>query len=255
MRIGFVGTGTIAAAIIRGIAKTGWEQPITVSPRGAKLATALADEIPNVAIAQSNQGVVDASDWVFLSIRPQVADDVVRDLHFADHHMIVSLIATKSISKIGSLIGGGAKIHRAVPLPFVEHGLGGTPIHPPDVVLESFFNRLGRAIVVQDESDLDLLLAASATMGGHFTLAAALSDWLEGQGVAAKDARSYVLQLMVGLADSAKRGQVPDFHDLAVEFSTRGGLNEQFRTHLKSSGVTSSYQAGLDAVLHRVTGT
>ncbi|MGO8658826.1 NAD(P)-binding domain-containing protein, partial [Rhizobium ruizarguesonis] len=63
------------------------------SPRSAHIAATLADEFAAVRIAKDNQDVVERSDMVFLAIRPQVAEEVVRALSFRDSQMVVSLVA------------------------------------------------------------------------------------------------------------------------------------------------------------------
>lgn len=254
MRPGFVGTGTIASSIIRGLALSGWSEEIVVSPRGAKTAKELADDFPLVTIATSNQAVIDAADLVVLSIRPQVAEGLLPELHIPHDKPTISLIAAWSLARVSNALRGHPLVHRAVPLPFVAQRLGRTPVFPPDPSVLAFFDRLGQAIPITDEASIDLLLSASATMGGHYAIAATLADWLMSGGVPEESAQAYVLQLMVGLADSASRAGRTDFSTLAVEFSTPGGLNEQFREHLRTSGTTSGYKAGLDAIHRRING-
>ena len=68
-RIGFIGTGHIAAPMVRFLAERGHE--ITVSERNAETAQALR-ACHGVSIA-TNQDVLDRSDIVFLCVRPHVA--------------------------------------------------------------------------------------------------------------------------------------------------------------------------------------
>ena len=49
MRVGFLGTGEITAAMVRGLKGQGHR--ILVSPRNAAMAATLAAEVPEVAIA------------------------------------------------------------------------------------------------------------------------------------------------------------------------------------------------------------
>ena len=83
LQLGFIGTGTITEAIVTGLVSGDGPMPeIFVSPRSAKTAARLADMSPQVTVAPDNQGVVDAADMVFLAVRPNVAQDVVRALRF-----------------------------------------------------------------------------------------------------------------------------------------------------------------------------
>ena len=74
MRLGFIGTGDITRAMVRGLAGQGHQ--ILISPRNATIAATLAAEVPGVSIA-SNEEVVAGSDVVFLCLLARVAVDVV----------------------------------------------------------------------------------------------------------------------------------------------------------------------------------
>lgn len=65
MRLGVIGTGTIATAAMRGIAGDGHQ--ITVSRRSAANAEGLARDFANVSVAD-NQTVLDQSDVVFVAL-------------------------------------------------------------------------------------------------------------------------------------------------------------------------------------------
>jgi len=65
MRLGVTGCGTIASAVVRGVADDG--HSIAVSERSSTHANALAEAYENVRIAD-NQAVVDASDVIFLGL-------------------------------------------------------------------------------------------------------------------------------------------------------------------------------------------
>ncbi|WP_182084384.1 NAD(P)-binding domain-containing protein [Aureimonas sp. ME7] len=89
MVLGFIGTGTIAAAMVDGL--RGGD--ILVSPRGTAVPAELSARHEGVRVADGNQSVVDGSDTVVLSVRPQVAEEIVRDLRFRRDQRVVSLIA------------------------------------------------------------------------------------------------------------------------------------------------------------------
>src|SRR3546814_5110849 len=80
-RLGFIGTGTIAAAIVAGLALSG-EEPILLSPRNADIAARLSARFSHVGVANDNQAVLDQTDLVILAVRPPIADSVLEDLKF-----------------------------------------------------------------------------------------------------------------------------------------------------------------------------
>jgi pyrroline-5-carboxylate reductase len=254
MALGFIGTGTIAAAIVRGLRRAGNSQPIVVSPRNAGLAASLAIEFEDVTVADSNQKVLDQCDTVFIAVRPQVVDAVMGELRFAPRHCVVSLVATVSLQRLEGLVAPAGRLLRAVPLPFVAMGLGGTLLYPADAELGALFDQLGRTLVMANEDDIDILTVASSTMASAFAAQAAIDAWLVDHGVAPAQSRAYLSQLATGLAASAAEHPETSYAQLTHEFATPGGLNEQLRVDLDQAGMPEAYRAGLDALLARVKG-
>jgi len=115
-RVGFIGVGTIAEALITGMCAAG-EQRATflLSPRNADIARRLAKRFSSVEVAGDNQAVIDGSDIIFLAVRPQVAADVLGTLKFRRDQRIVSLIATFDVARLRTLVAPASTIARAAP--------------------------------------------------------------------------------------------------------------------------------------------
>jgi len=252
MTFGFVGTGTITEAIIRGMRGAGMSEPIVVSPRNSEIAARLAANLADVSIAGDNQGVVDRADTVVLAVRPQIVQQVVGELHFRAEQTVVSLVATLGIKELAEMVAPASSLVRAVPLPFVEHRLGPTLVYPPHAEIAALFDRLGKAIVLSEESQIDVMTVASSTMGSYFATMGWITDWLREGGIDEALARSYLSTMWFGLADAAQRHPERDFPTLSREYSTAGGLNEQLKTGLEAEGVGEFYAKGLDALLERI---
>jgi pyrroline-5-carboxylate reductase len=253
MRLGFVGTGAITTAIVTGLnASDGSGETILVSPRNAETAAALATKFANVTVAASNQAVLDGSDVVIIAIRPQVADDILPTLNFRPDHYVISLMAIIPLEQVAALVAPAAKVVRAIPLPMVANRRGPTPIYPADPLAAALFNRLGSAIAAESAEQFSAFSAATATMAPFFGFAGEIAGWMARHGIPAQDAYRYVAQIFLGLSDIAVRERVHDFTDLAGEFATRGGINEQAARHLRDSGALAEVSAALDAVLQRL---
>ncbi|MDB5529625.1 MAG: F420-dependent oxidoreductase [Devosia sp.] len=254
MTLGFVGTGTITAAIVRGLRRDGDDRPIVLSPRNAVLATELAAGLPDVQVAASNQDVLDRCDTVFIAVTPQVVAEVMGDLRFEPRHRVISLVATVSMRRLSELVEPAGRLRRAVPLPFVAVGLGGTLLYPTDPEIAALFDRLGRAITLASEDDIDVLTVASATMSAYFATMANIDSWLVEKGIPAEQSRAYLAQLGIGLAAAAADHPNVSYAQLVHNYATPGGLNEQLRQHLDKTGAQQSYSEGLDALFTRVKG-
>lgn len=249
MTLGFIGTGTIAAAMVEGLGGG----DILLSPRGAGVAGALAARFPGVSVAVSNQAVVDGCDTVVLAVRPQVAEEVIRALRFRSGQKIISLIAATGTNRITDWISLDLAVIRAIPLPFVAERQGVTPVYPPDPEVMALFDRLGTAIPCRTIEEFDLLAVGSAIMGSTFGILETVQGWLQGQGLPEAAARAYLggLASCLGtVAETSPKG----FATLRQEYSTKGGLNEQVFRVFQEMGGTRALTGGLDSVLTRVTG-
>lgn len=251
MTYGFVGTGNITEAIVTGLL-AGEGPAIVVSPRSAATAARLAALSERVRVAQDNQHVVDAADMVFLAIRPDVAEAVVRALRFRPGQRVVSLVATVDHAALQSWIGVPVDIVRAIPLPFVATRSGVTAIFPPDPAVEALFSGLGTAVACETIKEYDLLATASALMGSYFGIMDHAVGWLTENGLPEASARAYLASLFSSLSTVAERDASRSLEDLRHEYSTKGGLNEQIFTQFREGGGLDALTRGLDSVLKRV---
>ncbi|OLP58110.1 pyrroline-5-carboxylate reductase [Xaviernesmea oryzae] len=252
MKLGFVGTGAITEAIVTGLCGEDESITVTLSPRNADRAAALAARFASVAVAADNQAVIEAGkDIVFLAIRPQIAEAVLRPLHFRQRQKVVSLIAATDRQTLLEWIGAEVELTQAIPLPFVAERKGVTALYPPDEAVSSLFDRLGRAIACESREDYDLLAAASALMGTYFGMMEHLTGWLTEKGMAQEKARAYLAPLFASLAQTASQSDLP-LDELRAEFSTRGGLNEQVFRDFEQKGGTAALTAAMDRVLTRI---
>ena len=249
MTLGFIGTGAIAAAMVEGLAP----DRILLSPRGASVAADLAARFAGVTIAASNQAVVDGSDLVVLSVRPQVAEAVIRALRFRPGQKVLSLIAATGIDHLQDWIGLDLPVIRAIPLPFVADRDGVTPIFPPDPDVAALFDRLGTTVECETQAEFDAMAVGSALMGTYFGILEIAVDWLTRQGLPQAAGRTYMAGLFASLGGVASDSPL-DLAALREGFSTKGGLNEQvFRVFTEQNGAAALTTA-LDQVAARVRG-
>jgi len=251
LRLGFLGTGAITSAIVTGLAASGMPCRICVSPRNARVAGRLAETFPIVSVAASNQALLDCSDVILIAVRPQVVADVLAAVRFRPDHRVLSLVAAVSKDSIAGLVHPAATVACAVPLPTVANRSGATAIYPPDPVAEQLFDRLGTAIPVASEREFQAIFASTAVIASFFTFLDAISVWLTEHQVPEPRARTYIASMFDGLTGLAEATEVP-FADLVREFSTKGGLNEQYAALLAQAGAFDACSRGLDAVLRRI---
>jgi pyrroline-5-carboxylate reductase len=110
----------------------------------------------------------------------------------------------------------------------------------------ALFDPLGRAIPVEQEAVFNVFGTATAVMASYFAFAGTISGWMERHGVAHQAARTFVRQMLEGLATA---GPDRTFEALADEHQTRGGINEQVVRAIATDGIMTSLDEALDAAL------
>jgi pyrroline-5-carboxylate reductase len=251
-RYGVLGVGSIARAIVVGLCDGVPDPPsIILSPRSTAISAELADRFPTVAVAAGNQAVVDGSDVVLACLRnADVA--ALGDLAWRPDHVVVSAVAGVGVPQLTTLVEPTTRVCRSVPMPPVAWRAGLTAVHPPLPEARELFDRLGETLEVPEVQAYEALSATSATLAGFFEYLSTQSDWLESGGIRAEDARRYIAATFAGALGSL-HADAPDFAELAAEYATPGGVNEQVRADLRAAGAYDHLKLALDRAYGRLT--
>lgn len=254
MKLGFLGTGALTAAIVTGL-KSGADNPVSVvlSPRNEEIAANLASRFPNVRVAADNQAVLDACDTVMLAVRPQTAHQLLPELRFRRDHHLISLIATLSREEIIGLTAPVSRVTKALPMPMIAHRLGATIIYPPDPGVRALLGGLGNVIEVDSSSEFDALSVVTATYVTYFKYLDTIHRWLEVHGVPDTKGRDYIAALFKALGHAPETAPDADFTHLAQDYATRGGINEQVLGDLTARNVFDALTESLDSVHRRIS--
>lgn len=272
MKLGFLGTGTIADAVIRGIfasdlavapdARTtrglqiaqGLQiDCVAVSPRNAQIAGRLAADFSAVKVAKDNQEVVDGADLVFVALRAQITREILSALTFHKGQKIVSFVPTATCAMLSSWISDAAPVLRAVPLPFVAQHKSATPIFPADRDLRAIFAKIGGVIEAKDEQQFNLFMTAGSLMGVYFRFAGICDEWMQQQGLMRQQSALYLARLFASLADAAAEQPDADFKVLQQEYSTKGGTNELIARLFEEKGGASALCEALDQAFAHIS--
>lgn len=106
-KVGFIGCGTIAAAIATGLATTSTDEEsplplvssMAISRRSKAKSAALAERFPDlVTVHDDNQEILDKADIIFITVLPEQASTVLKSLKFdPERHDLVSLVVSFSL--------------------------------------------------------------------------------------------------------------------------------------------------------------
>jgi pyrroline-5-carboxylate reductase len=117
--LGFIGTGNMATAIIKGVVASGMlkGEDIAVYDIAQDKAKALAEEY-SLSVFESENEIAGKCDKVILSVKPQVFPSLLKKIDGElkeNNPLIISIAAGKTIEFISSALSYNAKIVRVMP--------------------------------------------------------------------------------------------------------------------------------------------
>lgn len=248
MRLGFIGTGVITSALVRGLCTSHQTiKSIWVSPRNAKKADNLKNTFERVTIGRSNQDVIDNSDIVVIAILPQ-NKDILSHLKFRSDQNVVNLLAGTRNSLIMEFVKPARKITRVIPLPCAEKHIGPIAIYPYNEIVCEIFEPLGNLIVVSEEHLLELLSTITALMAPYYTLVGKIANWAVREGLDRKNATLYTMSMFGAISKMAEDLKDGNLDILIRESMTPGGINELALKTINDSGGFENVEAALQTV-------
>ncbi len=252
MKLGFIGIGKIASAVVQGLCTSsigGLE--IFLSPRNADLSAKLADSYAQVTRLQSNQEVLDRSEIVILAVRPAAAAEVLGALRFREDHTVVSLIALLKYADLQALAKPAARVCRAIPLPTVVQHNCPIPLFRASDEVVRLFAHLGEPLPVHDEGQLHAIWTLTGLITPFYELLGQLANWTIQHGVDPAIANVYTSDLFQSLSFMAQQSDPIDFGELAGHAATPNGMNEQAGLEIREAGAHQAWLTAADKLLLR----
>jgi pyrroline-5-carboxylate reductase len=243
MIVGFVGSGSMAAAMARGWARA--FDSMLFSDGGSGRAAALAEELGGETA--TNQEIASRADLVILAVKPARLDEVAPELRRA--RRVVSVLAATPVERLAVALPE-AEVLRLMPNVAVEVGKGVLCVAgsaAPEV--REKLALLGHVVELPD-SDFD---AATAVMGcAPAYLALAVEAIAEAGAAAGLDpelARELVVETAVGTAELLR---ARDPADLRRAVASPGGSTEAGLEALEREGAREAFEAAVRASLERM---
>ena len=194
MKVGFIGAGNMAKAIIGGMVKKGIYQPkdIIASRRNEKALEELKAEY-GILVTTDNQKIIEEADVVFLAVKPQMFPDVITQIadSVKEGQLFVSIAAGKTLEWIGKEFGKKIKLIRTMP-------------NTPAMVGEGCTGFCGNEFVT--EKELETVKEIFDSCGTSYQVPENLMDVV---GAVAGSAPAYVFMFMEAMADAAVAGGMP----------------------------------------------
>lgn len=209
-RIGFIGAGNIAEALIRGLLETGVATSANIiasaprAERAAELAKRFAIEVTG-----ENKSVAERAEILILSVKPQILPLVLTEIAgvVSQETLIISVAAGIPTTRIEELLGGRRRVIRTMPNTPVVVQAGATAmargVHATAEDLEvarTIFNAVGVTVDL-DESLMDAVTGLSGSGPAYvFLILEALSDAGVKVGLSRRTSQLLAAQTVLGSA-------------------------------------------------------
>ena len=210
-KIGFIGCGNMASAIIRGLVSGGFPaSQLCVSNSSAEKLKQLSLET-NMQTTSNNREVADFSDVLVLAIKPQVLPQVceqLKDINLT-HKLIISIAAGITTDKIAEYLAQSPSIIRAMPNTPATIAKGATGLfanqqssQSQKECAQSIFNAIGISEWVDNESLIDVVTAISGSSPAYvYILLESMIEQAVNQGLDQTTARNLATQAVLGAAE------------------------------------------------------
>ena len=220
--IGFIGSGNMAEALIRGIITAGVYAPrdVFVSDIRRERCGELAGKY-GVTPCDTNGQVVQRAETVVLSVKPQIMSEALLSIREvpAAGKLFISIAAGVRVAKIAAALGD-VPIIRVMPNTPALVGEGASALFANEkagALLDkalSIFSAVGKAVVVQEEDLIDAVTAVSGSGPAYFfLLMEAMIDAAITLGLPPDVAKDLVLQTAKGAGllavEADKNGESP----------------------------------------------
>ena len=244
MIVGFVGSGSMAAAMARGW--VGEFERTLFSDSGSGRAGELAKQLGGEAV--SNVEIARSADLVVLAVKPAKLGEVAPQLSEAKE--IVSVLAITTLAQLGQALPGAGNILRVMPNVGVEVRKG--VLCAAGSSSDRAWGKLavlGRMVEIAEE-DFD---AATAVMGcspAYFALAAeAIAEAGVRDGLDPDLARELVADTALGTAELLRRH---DPAEIRRAVASPGGATEAGLEALDREGAREAFASAVVASLERM---
>ncbi|MFZ0545474.1 MAG: pyrroline-5-carboxylate reductase [Candidatus Promineifilaceae bacterium] len=259
-KIAFIGSGTMAEAMIRGLLTqkiVGADQIVAAGPRADRGERLQARH--GVQVTTDNTKAAEEGQIVILSVKPQVLKTVLPEIrgHLRRQDLVLSIIAGTPIERIANGLAHAAVV-RAMPNTPAQIGQGITVwTDTPEVSEEqqqqakAILGSLGGEIYVDDEDYLDMATALSGSGPGYvFLLMEALIDAGVHMGFSRRVASELVFQTMRGSVEfAAQSGK--HVAELRNQVTSPGGTTAEALYHMEKGGLRTVISRGIWAAYQR----
>ncbi len=210
MKLGFIGLGNMATAIIGGVTSNEITEASEILGYDRVLSTCRrAEKDLGIRIAAGNEEVVQESDIIVLAVKPQFYQDVIEEIRgtMTREKIIITIAPGKTLSWLREKFQRDVKIVRCMPNTPALVGEGMTGVCPNDLVTDEEYEQVMDILSsfslakYVPERLMDAVVSVSGSSPAFvFMLIEAMADAAVADGMARTDAYEFAAQAVYGSA-------------------------------------------------------
>lgn len=259
LKIGFIGGGNMASALISGLVKVldsaAQIHVVDLNPSGLEQLRQRFGVSTAVQMDEALRGL----DVIVFAVKPQSMREVMTQFApFLSQQLLLSVAAGIRASDISRWLNGYPKIARAMPNTPAMLGLGMSGLFALDglsaderLQTTSIMQAVGKTVWVQEESMIDAVTAVSGSGPAYvFYFIEALQEAAVNLGFSAEDANTLALQTFRGAAELATTSAEP-VHVLRDRVTSKGGTTYAALCSFDESQIKAAIAQGVTAAAAR----
>lgn len=252
MKIGFIGVGKMATAIIQGLKATDHQLIISGSSLARSQEIALELGLP---YAQTHQDLINQVDLVVLGIKPQLFEKVLTPLSLTKP--ILSMAAGVSLETIAELTASDLPIVRIMPNINALNQASTTGVCRNHLVDDQLFEQIVELVdsfgshFVLAEKDFDTFTALAGSSPAYILLfIEALTKAGLKHGLPKAQAQQIVAETLIATGKNLLASQETP-HQLIDQITSPGGTTIAGLLELERTGLTASVVSSIDKTIER----
>lgn len=261
MKLGFIGTGNLASAILRGVVASENTEPqeIMIFDINAQKLEELKEEL-NVCVAESAKEIAASCENVVIAVKPKdfaSLADGIKDEVKTNNPLIISTAAGTETSKIASYFGFDAKIVRIMPNINAAVGESMTAVCASDCVsyadkefVLDFCSCFGKAVLLEEKYFSAFTAVAGSAPAFAYIFADALAMAGVKYGLPAKTAQDIAAQMLLGSAKMLLESEKP-VSELVRNVCSPAGTTIEGVCALKENGFENAVIKAVDKTVEK----
>lgn len=210
MKLGFIGTGNMAGAIMGGIIRQGLiKADEIIGADVSKAGRERVKEAYGIHVTADNKEVIESADKVVLSVKPQYYASVIAELKdlVKEGKIIITIAPGKTLKWLEEQFGGQVKIVRTMPNTPAMVGEGMTAVCANEYVTKDELDEVlqilgtfGKTEVISEHL-MDVVVSTSGSSPAYiYMMIEAMADAAVADGMARPQAYKFAAQAVLGSA-------------------------------------------------------